>query len=164
MGAKHYATVGLAALIAASPGCSSLKRLAPPGILKYEELAGDQPVNPEIKQRIAERRREIDRRFPDLSAQPSRRPAEASMAERDALAAGLIDARDELQAAVEADRAASDAERQAGFTLPGDKGDKARSLEDVAADLAAEVEKDGTVARNERSAPMPQPAPQQNDQ
>ncbi len=164
MGAKHYATVGLAALIAASPGCSSLKRLAPPGILKYEELAGDQPVNPEIKQRIAERRREIDRRFPDLSAQPSTRPAEAPMAERDALAADLIEARDELQAAVEADRAASDAERQAGFTLPGDKSDKARSLEDVAADLAAEVEKDGTVARSERRAPMPQPAPQQNDQ
>ncbi|MEQ8935456.1 MAG: hypothetical protein RIE56_06665 [Amphiplicatus sp.] len=164
MGAKHYAIVGLAALTAAAPACTSLKRLAPPGILKYEELAGDQPVNPEIKQRIVERRQEIDRRFPNLSEQPTKRPAEAPAAEREALAADLIEARDQLQAAVEADRAASDSERQAVFILPGDKGDKARALEDVAADLAAEVENDGTVARRERSKPMPQPAPQQDDQ
>lgn len=164
MGAKHYATVGLAALIAAAPACTSLKRLAPPGILKYEEIAGDQPVHPEIKERIAERRREIDRRFPDMSEQPSKRPAEAPAAEREAIAAELIEARDELQAAVEADRAAADSERQAVFILPGDKGGEARTLEEVAADLAAKVEKDGTVARRERSKPMPQPAPQQNDQ
>ncbi len=164
MGAKHYATVGLAALLALAPACTSLKRLAPPGILKYEELAGDQPVNPEIKERIAERRREIDQRFPNLSEQPSQRPAEAPLAEREALIEELTAARDGLQAAVEEDRAASGAERRASFILPGDKSDKARALEDVAADLAAEVEKDEAVARRERRQPMPQPAAPQNDQ
>lgn len=162
MGAKHYAAWGLAALMVAASGCSGLKRLAPPGILKYEDIAGDQPPHPEIVKRIAERRSEIDQRFPNLSEQPSQRPAEMPEAQREELAASLREARDELQAAVEEDRAASEGERQAKFILPGDKADAGRDLKDVAADLASEVEHDEAIARRERSKPMPQP--RQNDQ
>ena len=54
-------------------GCESgdLARFAPPGIVKYEDLAGDQPVNPDVAQRIEERRAEKGAgKFPRLAETP----------------------------------------------------------------------------------------------
>lgn len=147
MGAKHYAArcaaLGLAAL-ACAPGCSGLKRLAPPGILKYEDLERGQPPNPVIQERIATRRASVDQRFPNLSEQPSKRPEEMTEAERQATSAALAGARDALAEAVAQDRAASDSERSA-------------TLDEAAAALAVEVEREGEAARRERSRPMPRP-------
>lgn len=150
MGAKHYAArcaaLGLAAL-AFAPGCSGLKRLAPPGILKYEDLEAGQPPNPVIQERIAARRASVDQRFPNLSDQPSQRPEEMTEAARQATAAALAEARDALAEAVAQDRAASDAERSA-------------PLDEAAAALAADVAREGEAARRERGRPMPRPQDQ----
>ncbi len=96
-------------------GCSGVqwRRLAPPGILKYEELASEKPPNPVIEEEIAERKDGEKTRFPNLSAAPSRSdlPAERAQdelkAEMDALAA----ARDTLASKVKEDRTAVDEER-----------------------------------------------------
>ncbi len=57
--------IGLAVLTA---GCSGfdLKRLAPPGIVRYERIADEKEPNPEIEDRIAEYQQDRKARFPKL--------------------------------------------------------------------------------------------------
>ena len=94
-----------------SAGCSSdqLARLAPPGILKYEEIASEKPANPAIVEEIENRKEDRKARFPNLSEAPQglERPEDRSVdaveADIDALAA----ARDALQTEVGKERAAT---------------------------------------------------------
>lgn len=155
MGAKLYAAAMLAAVAAA--GCAQFQRLAPPGLVKYEELAGDQPPNPVIVQRIAERRRTTEARFPELSEQPAARPEGLSEAERAAFAAALDAEREALQRAVEKARADAEAERADSYGLPGEREEARRALDKVAEDLAERVARDREAARRERAQ---RPAPQ----
>lgn len=110
------------AFILAAAGCTQLElaRFAPPGIIKYEDLAGDQPQNPAIQERIAERKTEADARYPILSETPgeSDRPELPPEAERNAQLEALSAQRDALEIAVNADRAAADAEKSEAALLP----------------------------------------------
>ena len=101
-------SVGLFALA----GCESgdLSRFAPPGIVNYEELAGDQPPNPEVAARIEERRQEKDSgSFPVLSQTPGKqdRPRKRGAQARNADINELSAERDALAEDVEADRIAA---------------------------------------------------------
>ncbi len=139
------ACIGFAAL----QGCESadLARFAPPGIIKYEDLAGDQPQNPNVAERIAERRAEPDTGvFPNLSRAPGPkdRPAKRKKAGIAAEMDGLTGVRDDLADAVGADRqaAAEELERD----LPGERDA-----------LKAQIEKDEAAAARERREKLQAP-------
>ncbi len=143
MGAKLY-LLGLAVLCLA--GCSGgLQRFAPPGIVKYEDLAKDQPVNPAIAERIETHKAADQDGFPILAEQPTKTPDGIAKPERSAMEAVLLGQRDQLNAAVDADRALAAAERETG-------------LIEVRDDLSEAVAKDDAAARRERGlAPRTDP-------
>ncbi len=139
MTGKAY-LLALAAL--AATGCSGgLKRFAPPGIVKYEELAKDQPVNPAIEKRVAERAEEGGGGFPNLSEQPLTTPEGIAKPERAAMEEALLAERDVLDAAVAADRELAAAERDA-------------ALEEARDALSEAVAKEDALARRERGLPL----------
>lgn len=157
MGAKPVLIVGVAAAIAAAGGCADLNlaRFAPPGIVKYEDIAGDQPANAQIQGRIAERKAAGESRTPNLSEQPQQVPTGAPKAERESLAAEIRAKRAALTAAVEADRQASLDERAAEVRI---SGEGSISFEATAETLSRAVARDTAAAREERGMP-PVPAP-----
>ena len=110
------------ALISLASGCSNLDlaRFAPPGIVKYEDLAGDQPPNPEIQERISERRSDPEAKFPILSQTPGEadRPELPPTAERTLDAETLVSQRDALQTSIDGDRAAAEAAQKEAELLP----------------------------------------------
>ncbi len=125
-------------------GCSSVqwRRLAPPGILKYEELASEKPPNPVIDEEIAQRKDGEKTHFPNLSLAPSRSdlPAERSQDELKAEMDELTAARDGLASEVTDDREAVDLARA--------------TVDDIvaAADkLADQVSEDETAVTDERA-------------
>jgi hypothetical protein len=143
VGAK--ASVFLLAALAAA-GCSGgLKRFAPPGFVKYEDLAQGQPVAPSIAARIDASRSAEAGDFPDLSAQPSEAPAGIAAPERVALGDELEAARVALIEAVERDRAVASAERIESIEAHRDALDDALKTDDAA-------------ARKERGLPPAPPA------
>ena len=109
MGAKAYLALAMIAL--AASGCETARRLAPPGFFKYEDIAGDQPVNPAIEERIAARRSETRERFPRLSAQPNEKPEGLDGVERAILQADLTARRDELETQTADDQARAEKAR-----------------------------------------------------
>ncbi len=138
MGAKAYILV-IAALAAA--GCADgLKRFAPPGIVKYEELAKDQPPNPTIVERIEAQKDEPSDGFPNLAEQPTELPEGIAKPERDAMLAELLAERDALNAAMETDRTVAETERLEALETERD------ALSDALA-------KDDAAARRERGLP-----------
>lgn len=142
MGAKAYI---FAFAVLAATGCSGgLKRFAPPGIVKYEELEKGQPPNPEIVARIKAHKEETDGGFPNLSEQPTALPEGIAKPERDAMTAALVAERDALNAAVAEDRAIAVSEREEAIT------DERDTLNDA-------VQLDDASARRERGLP-PKPA------
>jgi hypothetical protein len=153
MSAKAFlALIVLPALVC---GCASLKRFAPPGIVKYEELAGDQPMNAEIKARAQERKESDEQRFPNLSEAPSAAPEGMSATQQASQMDALRDQRADLSAALAEDLTLAAAERAEPVPLPG-KGDAALSLSEARDALAKAVEEDDAVAREERGlAPRP---------
>jgi hypothetical protein len=131
MGAKAYLLV-CAAL--ASAGCGGgLQRFAPPGIVKYEDLAKDQPVSPAIAERIDASRAETDGGFPKLSEQPVVVPEGIAKPERAAMENALLAERDALAAAIVADKALAAAEREGGLVEARDALSEAIARDDVAA-------------------------------
>lgn len=144
MGAKAYIWV-IAALAAA--GCSGgLKRFAPPGIVKYEELAEDTPPNPAIVERIEAQKDQPGGGFPRLAEQPTKLPEGIARPERDAMIGELLAKREALDVAIEMDRAAADAERIEGLEADRDA-------------LSEAVAKDDAAARRERGLPPRDPEP-----
>ena len=113
MGLKQTAVlcIGLTVLC----GCTTIKRLAPPGVIKYEDLAKDIPPSPEIQARIKDRREEQPPKFPVLSRQPSEIPDPIDGIERSSQINELLYRREELSAASEQDRLAIEAEREAAI-------------------------------------------------
>ncbi len=138
-----------AACLVALQGCESgdLARFAPPGIIKYEDKAGDQPPNPAIVDRVAERKNEPDAGgFPNLSEAPGKKdqPKKRKQADIDAEISGLSASRDEVAQAVDDDReqAAAELERD----LPAERDA-----------LKAQIEKDEAIAARERREKLQAP-------
>lgn len=145
MGAKLYPVLFCAALLAA-PGCANLARFAPPGFVKYEDLAGDAPPNPAIEARIAEVKKEQKGDgFPNLSKAPSKTPDAMPAAEREAAMEELRSARERVDADVAAARIAAAADRAASDAQSA-KG----SLEGARDALGEAVRRDDEAARKER--------------
>ncbi|MCB2097764.1 MAG: hypothetical protein AB7F91_15710 [Parvularculaceae bacterium] len=138
----------MAAILAAGGCAGGLKRIAPPGIVKYEDRAKGQPVSPAIEARIDAYQTEEAGGFPKLGEQPSIVPDGIASPERAAMQETLLGARDALNAAVEVDRAAALAERGA------------EEIETRRDALGAAVKKDDAAARRERGLP---PRPVEDD-
>jgi len=155
VGAKPYAIASVILLLVG--GCADLRlgRFAPPGLVKYEDIAGDQPPNPEIVSRIEARKAAGESRTPNLSEQPQKAPAKTPKQVRVELASTLRAERDEVNAEVAADRAAADAEREALIRLSGSKG--GMKLEETAGALSSAIERDEREARKERGLPASKP-------
>lgn len=139
----------VAAALGALPGCSNLdlSRFAPPGIVKYEDIAGDKPQNPVVAERIAERRAEHGAgKFPNLSAAPDAddRPPKRRAADIQAEMSELAGMRDALAEAAAEDRAAAEAE------LAGDLQAKSETLKE-------RVESDNKAAARERREKLTPP-------
>ncbi len=137
----------LIALLAAAGCANGLKRIAPPGIVKYEDRAKGQPVNPAIEARIEAFQKESAGGFPILGEQPSIAPEGVAAPERAAMEAALLEARDQLNDAIAHDRTLADAERT-------------EALEEDRDALGAAVKKDDEAARRERGLP---PRPVERD-
>ena len=138
MGAKAY--LCLLAALAASGCAGALKRFAPPGIVKYEDLAKDQPVNPAIAARVKERSAAGGGGFPPLAKQPTEVPAGIAKPERDGMEETLLAERDALNKAVAEDRSVAAAERD-------DTPEAARDA------LGDAIDKDNATARRDRGLP-----------
>jgi hypothetical protein len=156
--AKRYSIAMLAAAAFALPACAGLKRFAPPGIVRYENLSGDQPQNPQIKQRVAERKTESAAKFPNLSQAPQSPPEPMAPDEQDRRRAEILGARDALAQDVAADAARAAADRAVLVTLPG-AGSAPLAPGEARDALAAQVAADEARARAERGlAPRRNPA------
>ncbi|WP_425408708.1 hypothetical protein [Hyphococcus sp.] len=131
---------------------SELARFAPPGIVKYEDIAGDQPVNPQVAGRIAERKSEPDTgKFPILAQTPAERPEQRSDAEVELMEEQLLESRENLELGIVEDRAAAAEEAAETGILP-DRRDTLRS----------DVDRDKNAAARERREQIkPPPPPEQ---
>ncbi|MBT8471650.1 MAG: hypothetical protein KJN99_03535 [Marinicaulis sp.] len=127
---------------------SSLQRFVPPGIFKYEEIASEKEPNPKIEEIVAARGERVDEKFPILSETPTaglilERPDKSEAQRQSDI---IIDARDELTSAIDADRKASQEERQA-----------VTDLEKRTDDLLEQLERDELSAQGERTEPLRSP-------
>ena len=138
------ALIGAAAT--AFAGCAGVERFAPPGIVKYEDLAKDQPMNEQIKARAVEARAEGAATYPNLSKLPQAAPETLSDEEQAALETALKEMRAALGDAVAADGGAAAA------------SEGAQALIGARDALKALVEADDAKARDERGLPRRQPA------
>lgn len=138
-------------------GCAGLERFAPPGIVKYEDLAGDKSQNETIKARVVEVRGARDAEFPNLSNAPQGAPETLSADEQASLETELLAARELLRATVVSDRAGAEADRLATVVLPG-VIETPSELQAVRDALNAAVANDDAQARSERKLPARKPA------
>ena len=150
MRAKHYALAALAVLTVGAGGCTTLKRLAPPGFVKYEDLAGDKPKNPVIQERVKAVKAARDAQFPNLSEQPAVAPTPMPVAERDIYLTSLKTAGAGLNEQIEADRAAAAIELSESVTVAGVPG--LFDLVSAGAALKAAVEADKAAAAADKAA------------
>lgn len=122
-------------------GCSlEWSRFAPPGIVKYEDIAGEKPMNPVIEQEIAERVTDKEAKFPKLAETPAAgaAPEKRPQAEIDAELAEIEQAVGELDANVAADRDAASAL------------DDPETMTRRRDELVLEVEKDAAAVQRDR--------------
>ncbi len=133
-----------AAMIFLTPGCSSdsfLARFAPPGVVKYEDIASEKPPNPAIAETLSEYRETTRKRFPVLSRTPTAgaAPERPDVAARDALKTDLTENRDRLAEEIAGDEAAVAAERNGAGAIAEQGGA-----------VNAQVARDAAAARAER--------------
>ncbi|MEQ1930896.1 MAG: hypothetical protein ABL957_10235 [Parvularculaceae bacterium] len=153
--AKCYRIAFVAALAltpALAPACAGLERFAPPGIVKYEDLAGDKPQNEQITARAAEIRGSSEAEFPNLSAAPQAPPETLDPAVQASLETDLAGARETLNASVAVDRTDVAAGEAAAIALPG-VIDAPAPLAAVRDALNAAVADDDAAARAGRGLP-----------
>ena len=110
--------VVILAFFAVASGCSStdLRRLAPPGIIKYEKIAEKKEPNPAITEEISDYQTNTKAKFPKLGRTPAGRrdrniPGNRSDGAVSDVTTSLVDQRDKLLEAVGEDEAAAHAER-----------------------------------------------------
>lgn len=131
------------AVILLIQGCSNsfLARFAPPGVVKYEDIAGDKPTNPAIEETVQEYREDTQARFPVLSRTPTADPLpeKPGSAVRDAAMNELIESREKLAQELQSDQTAIAADRAEVDALSG-KGDA----------LAEKLDEDTSAAQAER--------------
>jgi hypothetical protein len=148
--AKCYGIAAAFIGVACLGGCAGIERFAPPGIVRYENLSGDKPQNPEIKARVTERKAGRDAKFPNLSLAPQKTPPTMPAEEQENWKRSLSAAREDLAAAIAEDRIEAAADRAEPIVLPGGV---TTPLEGAANALSAATDKDDAAARAERGLP-----------
>lgn len=121
-----YVRQSLAFLVAAgamtASGCSSLElaRFAPPGFVKYEDIASEKPPNPAIQEVVDARKATPDKKYPKLAETPSPqdRPKKRPLAQVNAEIDDLAAARDSLNDEVARSRELAEAETADAIALP----------------------------------------------
>ena len=138
----------LGAAVLAATGCSSLElaRFAPPGVVKYEDIASEKPPNPAIEAVIEARTESSSKDYPNLSKAPSAkdRPRKLSTAQVNYRIDELATARDAINAEVAAARELAEAETANIIPLPEQRDT-----------LEAQLERDEASALAERKDPPP---------
>lgn len=111
VGAKFIQGIGLVSLIFLVSGCAGAQRFLPPGFVKQEDLAGDQPIDPSIQAAIDEQSRAPDQDFPKMADQPSEIPDGIQAGMRENLYSGLQAKREGLREDIDLDRLTAAQER-----------------------------------------------------
>ena len=131
-----------AALLAG--GCSDLQlaRFAPPGIVKYEDIASEKPQSPEIQERISGYQDANDPEYPRLAETPSEkdRPKKRPQKRVEAQIAELESARDALESDVETARLEAEAAIQEGQLLTEQRDALSARVDQDEAAAKAELE------------------------
>jgi hypothetical protein len=137
-----------AAAAVAVTGCANYQwaRLAPPGILKYEDIASQKPPNPAVEKEIAQIDDASPSRFPRLSETPAAKanPSPARRSDMDGDAAELMRAKNAVDE-----------------TLGGYHEEIAKAREDREAlearreSLLDQLDRDQAAAAGERAKAMP---------
>ena len=151
MRAKQYAfIIACAAAGSASlGGCTTMKRLAPPGFVKYEDRAKGVPVNPLIVTRVKEAQGRAPASYPNLSAQPQKQPDPPNDTAQASMRAELVAAAAALNAGAASDRAAVEGDRASAFAFP--PGTPQPDAAAAAAALKAAVDADRAAAAADKS-------------
>ncbi|MEM9706383.1 MAG: hypothetical protein AAF850_09950 [Pseudomonadota bacterium] len=131
-------TTVLVAAFTLSASCETAKKLAPPGFIRYENIAGDTPVNPQIAEQIAQRDENKDSKFPTLAEAPSEKPIGDDLETRAAEIERLLTIRALIEAAAAQDQTAY--AREVGNTEALDE-QRRRLLQEVE-DIRAKAAKD----------------------
>lgn len=141
----------LIALVIATSACSNFdaKRFAPPGIIKYEDIAGDQPTGPEIQAIIDAQVSSTDDRFPLISDTPDQ--GDVPKAEGQTVIDGSVN---ELAAAGTALREAAQSDRDAAAS----EREEIEQLEQRAEAFREDIEREGAAAKSERLDSLEAPA------
>ncbi|MEL7202324.1 MAG: hypothetical protein AAGK25_12095 [Pseudomonadota bacterium] len=146
--------------------CETAKRLAPPGIYKYEERANGIPVNAAIEARIDDRSRtqktDPDQRpsFPKLSEAPSTVATGLDADTRQRLKSTLTAARVETQTALSDARSAVSAEFNLDENgLPLDEGADDARLKERVRTLKEGIARDLADVATESEDALPEPLP-----
>lgn len=92
-------------------GCGNAKRFLPPGFVKFEDIAKDQPVHPDLEQVIDDAENTKTKRFPRFGDQPSEAPEGLTEFERTLRFSVIESKRDGLKEDVKKDREAAESER-----------------------------------------------------
>lgn len=105
----------LIAAFLSMPGCSSFDwaRLAPPGIVKYEEIASKKPPNETIQLELNRNREETASSYPKIADMPINSDAEqrGALGKLNEESNSLIVSREELELQLNSDRAQANQER-----------------------------------------------------
>lgn len=143
-------TICVIAIAATISGCSEtqLSRFAPPGIIKYENIASEKPPNPAIEETVRNRKANSNAVYPVIARTPglSDRPEKPSTDLIEAEMSELVEARETLNALVEADRAAAAEDAQERESLSRDSESFKRQLD-----------RDAKAANAERRRPIQNP-------
>lgn len=114
----------LIAILLLLAGCSSFdfRRLAPPGILKYERIADEKAPNPAIQEQIDAYRQSGNAVFPKIgeTAAATQTVSRPNVAQAEEEITELESARRSLEDAVADDRAAAELDRETQPVLSGE--------------------------------------------
>jgi len=156
-------------LVSSLGACETAKRFAPPGFIKYEDLAKDIPVDPAIQARIDSVAVNKEADYPDLSQTPSEIPKGETKRVRELTVKNLIAVREVIDTDIA--RARSLAEAEFELETKGERDITQIGQASVLPDteqIIEDIEKTRKEAQEEAAKSLPAPldlkeAPEQNN-
>ena len=127
--------LGMSLLLSAC-ATKNLRRFAPPGIIKYEDLAKGEAIDPAIASRAKQVREKKDKSFPKLSEQASVAPKGINAPTRAKMKENLESERQLAASGIEEARSAAALERQQSITDQRERAEQA--IEEGAQAIARE--------------------------
>lgn len=147
---RYPQLVFLTVVAFSATGCAELQlsRFAPPGVVKYEDIAGEKEPNPTIVEVIETQKETSTRDYPRLAETPSKkdRPKKRPLSQVDAEIDELATARDELIEHVAEARLEAEADLAERPPLLSKREE-----------MQKQIELDAATAEAERKEAMPSP-------